>query len=156
MTDTPHDVDGLLRKNAELLGEVKALKAKVAEVEGERDAAIADATAAKEAAHLVSIEKPLQAGLAGAFIAPWRVVRPLLDEHFDFATGDDGLPSIKDKQGSPVALDGLIAEFAGIPDLAAMLRPPQGGGARGSDLPGTGPTQDKKKPEAVAPAFGLR
>jgi len=86
---TNHDVDGLLRKNAELLAEVKGLKAKVAEVEGERDAATGDAAMAREVARQVSIERPLEGVLGGAFVAPWRVVRPLLDEHFQFELADD-------------------------------------------------------------------
>jgi cell division septum initiation protein DivIVA len=154
MTETTHDVDGLLRKNAELLGEVKELKAKLAEVEGERDTANADAAAAKEAARQVSLEKPLESDLGGAFVAPWRVVRPLLDEHFDFAVGDDGSPSITDKKGRAVAPGTMIAELAAIPDLAAMLRPAQGGGAKGSGHHDR--AMKPTKPETVAPAFGLR
>lgn len=158
MTDkTEHDVDGLLRKNAELLGQLKQLKARVTEIEAERDAAQSSAQAATDTMQRVQLLEPVEHALAGAFVAPWRVMKPLLDEHFDFALGDNGKPQIKMKAtGDIVAVDGMIAAMAPIPDLAAAMRPPSGGGARGT----AGSLADKEAPKtkaaAVAGPFGLR
>lgn len=158
MTETKdHDVDGLLRKNAELLGEVKALKARVAEIEVERDAAAADAAGARETMRRVQLEEPLEQALGGAFVAPWRIMRPLVDEHFDVDLGEDGKPQITAKaDGAAVALAGLLTAMQAVPDLAAAMRPPAGAGARGNDHPqdreqGEGPARPK-----VASPFGLR
>ena len=156
MSDDKHDVDGLLRKNAELLSEVKAMKAKVTEVEGERDNALGEAVAAKEVARQVSIERPLEAALGSAFVAPWRVVRPLLDEHFDFALGDDGIAAIADKTGGELAFDKLLEQANAIPDLAVMLKPPSGGGAKASSAYHGSEKPVEKQGTGVASPFGLR
>jgi hypothetical protein len=157
-SEAKHDIDGLLRKNAELLGELKAARARIAEHESERDAARADAQTARDTMRRVQLEEPLEQALAGAFTVPWRIMRLLLGEHVDFALGDDGKPSITAKgTGEAVPLSGMIAAMATIPDLAAALRPPRGGNAlgndRGSSLPDV--SQPKAKPK-VAQAFGLR
>lgn len=160
MADNEHDVDGLLRKNAELLAEVKTLKAKIADTEGERDSAKQAAGEAQDAMRRVAVEKPLEQALGGAFVAPWRVVRPLLDEHFAIGLGADDVPDIKtivtEGDGEAVGLTELMAQVQTIPDLAAMLRPPSGGGARGGDGR-DGPATVKTEPkEKVASTFGLR
>ena len=151
-----HDVDGLLRKNAELLGEVKALKAKVAEIEGERDGARAEAQEARETMRRVQLDEPLEQVLGGAFVAPWRIMRPLVEEHFDAVLGEDGRPQITAKaSGEAVAMGGMIAAMQAVPDLAAALRPPRGSGARGNN--GHDPHEPQAKPQAkVASPFGLR
>lgn len=152
-----HDVDGLLRKNAELLGQVKTLKARIGELEAERDAAQVSAQTATETMRRVQLDDPVQQALDKAFVAPWRVMKPLLDEHFDFALGDDGKPEIKIKgNGEVVTLDGIIAAMATIPDLAAALRPPSGGGARGSGARDILPPDGHDTRRAVASQFGLR
>ena len=158
MTDkTEHDVDGLLRKNAELLGQVKTLKARVTELEAERDTAQANAQAATDTMQRVQLLEPVEQALGGAFVAPWRVMKPLLDEHFDFALGDDGKPEIKMKAtGEVVAVDGMIAAMAPIPDLAAAMRPASGGGARGSASHLSDRESEKGKTAKVAGPFGLR
>jgi len=157
-----HDVDGLLRKNAELLAEVKSLKAKVAEIEGARDEALQAASDAQDTVAKVTLEKPLEAVMGGAFVAPWRVVRPLLDEHFVFdAAADDGAQikvRAEDGEGEAVALDAIISHVQAIPDLAAMLKPPRGGGASGGRVGDRDPERGKasEKTEQVASPFGLR
>jgi cell division septum initiation protein DivIVA len=154
-----HDVDGLLRKNSELLAEVKGLKAKVAEVEGERDEALQASSDAQDAMRKVTLEKPLETVLSGAFVAPWRVVRPLLDEHFVFdATADEGAQirvRAEDGEGEAVALDGLMQHCQTIPDLAAMLKPASGGGASGGLDMDRATAKKDAKPKVASP-FGIR
>jgi hypothetical protein len=86
-SEAKHDIDGLLRKNAELLGELKAAKARIAELESERDAARADAQVARDTMRRVQLEEPLEQSLGQAFVAPWKIMRPLLGEHFTFELG---------------------------------------------------------------------
>lgn len=157
MTDgaKEHDVDGLLRKNAELLGEVKELKAKLAEAEGARDAALQAASAAQATMRGVALERPLEGALGGAFIAPWRVVRPLLDEHFTFGMGEGQIAEIKTLSGEAVALEGIMGHIQAIPDLAVMLKPASGGGAVGSVRNYTIDGKAEPKPKVASP-FGIR
>jgi hypothetical protein len=155
---TEHDVDGLLRKNAELLSELKAARTRIAELEAERDSAQADAQVARDVMRRVQLEEPLEQALGQAFVAPWRIMRLLLDEHFDFALGEDGKPHITAKAtGEAVPLTGMVAAAASIPDLAAAVRPPRGGGALGNDRGSSlaNVPQQKPKPK-VAQTFGLR
>ena len=158
MTDgaKEHDVEGLLRKNAELLGEVKELKTKLQEAEGAREAALQAASDARGAMRRVALERPLEGVLGRAFVAPWRVVRPLLDEHFTIDMGSGDVAEIKTLSGELVTLDKLMQHVQTIPDLAAMLKPPSGGGASG----GRGHSGEiERKPEPkpkVASPFGIR
>lgn len=155
--DNGHDVEGLLRKNAELLGEVRSLKGRVGEIERERDEALQAAEAANATMRRLQLEEPVEQALAGAFVAPWRVMRPLLDEHLDFALTDEGRPEITVRaSGEVVPPGGLMAFVSTVPDLAAVLRPPSGGGARsvGEDAGGVAPRKPER--EAIAPKFGLR
>lgn len=156
MTDqVTHDVDGLLRKNAELLAEVKALKAKITEADSARETALQAASDAQATMRKVALERPLEAALGGAFVAPWRVVRPLVEEHFSFGMGADDVAEIKTQSGEAVALADLMGHVQTIPDLAAMLRPASGGGASGGRS-GTEAQDKAKPPEKVASPFGLR
>lgn len=159
MGDEKHDVDGLLRKNGELLAEVKALKAKVTELEGERDGAKADADTAQAMTRSVSIERPLEAVLGNSFVAPWRIVRPMLDEHFSFDLSDEGGAVVTARgdegEGEAIPLSQIGHRVNAIADLSAMLKPPTGGGGRGST--GAGNIQSEEKtPRKVASPFGLR
>jgi hypothetical protein len=151
-SETKHDIDGLLRKNAELLGELKAAKARIAELESERDSARADAQVARDTMRRVQLEEPLEQALAGAFTVPWRIMRPLLGEHFTFELGDDGKPRVTAKAtNEPVPLSGMIAAMATIPDLAAALRPPRGGNALGNDRGSSVPDVSQPKPKPKVP-----
>lgn len=157
MSEEPkHDVDGLLRKNAELLGEVKEFKAKLQEAEGAREAALQAASEARGAMRRVALERPLEGALGRSFVAPWRVVRPLMDEHFTFDMSADDVAQIKTLSGEAVVMDDLLKHVQAIPDLAAMLKPPSGGGASGSG--GCMERAEKKsepKPKVASP-FGIR
>ncbi|WP_295047483.1 hypothetical protein [uncultured Paracoccus sp.] len=155
--DGGHDVEGLLRKNAELLGEVRSLKGRIGEIERERDEALQAAETAKDAMLRLQLEEPVEQALSGAFVAPWRVMRPLLDEHLEFALTEEGRPEIKVRSsGEVLPQDGLMGFVATIPDLAAALKPPSGGGARsvGEDSGGVAPRKPEHRP--VARQFGLR
>lgn len=151
-----HDVDGLLRKNAELLAEVKGLKARIAALEGERDTAKAEADTAQATMRQTLLDDPLERELGGAFTLPWRHMRPLVEEHFSFALGDDGKPvATPAAGGDPIALEDVRGAFAAIPDLAVALRPAKGGGSTG----GAGRhvlEPVKASREKVASPFGLR
>ena len=151
-----HDVDGLLRKNAELLAEVKTLKSKITALEGERDTAKAEADTAQATMRKTLLDDPLERELGEAFSLPWRHMRPLVEEHFSFALGDDGKPvATPAAGGDPVVLAEVKGAFAAIPDLAVALRPAKGGGATG----GAGrhvPEPEKASREKVASPFGLR
>lgn len=156
--DTQHDTEGLMRKNAELLAEVKKLKARIADLEGERDAAQERAEAAQATMRRVQLEEPIEAALGEAFRLPWRIVKPLVEEHFAFELGEDGKPQVTAvATGEAVEMAGLVAEMAAIPDLAAAMRPPSGGGAKGNDGGmRDAATEARAKPEKVASPFGLR
>ncbi|HDR28854.1 hypothetical protein [Rhodovulum sp.] len=152
-----HDVHGLLRKNAELLGELKAAKAKVAELEAERDAALAKAAEAEATMRQTLLDAPVERTLGEAFSLPWRHMRPAIEEHFTFALGEDGKPvATPTDGGEPVPLDQVTRMCASIPDLAVALRPAQGGGARSSGEHVADPDAGKPRPESLAGPFGLR
>jgi hypothetical protein len=153
-----HDVDALLRKNAELLGEVKALKAKVADLEGERDAAKDGEGQAKAAMQKILLDDPLEREIGKLFSLPWRHIRPLVEEHFTFTLADDGKPvATPVAGGDALPIDKLLSHFNAIPDLVVALNRPIGGGAKGSD--GTrlyDPPKPDEAPRKVASQFGLR
>lgn len=155
MSEDQTDVSGLMRKNAELLAEVKALKGKLQEAESAREAALQAANEAQAVTRRVALETPLQDALSGRFVVPWRIVRPLLDDHFAFDMGADGGAEIKTKAGEAVALADLPGQLATIPDLAALLHPPRGGGAKGSHT-GHDVDDKPKQPDRVASPFALR
>jgi len=151
-----HDVDGLLRKNAELLAEVKGLKAKVEALEGDLDAAKQNADTASATMRQTLLDDPLERELSAAFSLPWRHMRALVEEHFTFALGDDGKPiATPAAGGDPVALDDVREAFSAIPDLAVALRPAKGGGAKGGSV-GYIPEMEKARQKNVAKPFGLR
>ncbi|PVA11546.1 hypothetical protein DC366_00820 [Pelagivirga sediminicola] len=159
-----HNVEGLLRKNAELLADIKTLKGRVATLEAERDAAQEARDTANAEVQRVKLDEPLENSVASMFSVPWRIMRPVIEEHFKFDLGEDGKPVFSDIEGNPVSLGERDAVFApddlrqammAVPDLAAAMRPPRGGGARGNDG-GVSPTPVKSGSEKVAPRLGLR
>jgi hypothetical protein len=157
--ENEHDVEGLLRKNAELLGEVKTLKARVAELEGTTREAQTSAEASAARLRALMLDEPLERDLAASFVIPWRVTRPLLEEHFDFALGDDGRPVVTRKNGGePVAFGEIFDALGTIPDLAALVRPARGAEERGhTRIPTRRREDDNKQQEVVgASPFGLR
>lgn len=156
---TEHDVAGLLRKNSELLAEVRSLKQRLSEAEGALDAAQAETRAAQAAAQRVVVEEPLEAAMASRFLAPWRVVRSLLNEHFDIAATDDGLSIARrgvEGDDAAVSLDALFDHVLEIPDLAMMLVPERGGGAKGVTYAPQPRDEGDGAPRKVANPFGLR
>jgi hypothetical protein len=50
----------------------------------------------------------------------------------------------------------MVAAMATIPDLAAALRPPRGGGALGNDRGSSLPDVPQQRKPKVAATFGLR
>lgn len=162
MTDqktVEEELEAVKRKNAELLGEVKGLKAKIAGLEEERDAAAGRADKAEATMGKVLLEDPIERGIAPRFVVPWRVMRPLIAEHFDFALNDEGKPMATTKGETPETLDleGVLTAMQAIPDLAASMRLPQGDGAKGSRSDQTGRTPPaQQEPARQTARFGLR
>jgi hypothetical protein len=151
-----HDVDGLLRKNAELLAEVKGLKARITALEGERDTAKAEADTAQATMRQTLLDDPIERELGAVFSLPWRHMRPLVEEHFSFTLGDDGKPvATPAAGGDALMLESVRGAFASIPDLAVALRPAKGGGATGGGARHV-PEPEKASREKVASPFGLR
>jgi hypothetical protein len=166
MTDeqTEHNVEGLLRKNAELLAEIKTLKGRVASLEGERDASNTARDDAQAEVRRVTLDEPLENTVASMFSVPWRVMRSVVEEHFKFSLDEGGKPVLSDVDGNPVSLGDRNATFTpddlrrvmmAVPDLAATMRPPQGGGAQGGTQNGGGKTI-ATPPKKVATQLGLR
>lgn len=162
MTDqktVEEELEAVKRKNAELLGEVKGLKAKITGLEEERDAASGRADKAEATMGKVLLEDPIERGIAPRFVVPWRVVRPLIAEHFDFALNDEGKPMATTKGETPETLDleGVLEAMQTIPDLAASMRLPQGDGGRAPRSDQTGRTPPaQQEPARQTARFGLR
>lgn len=170
--DTSHDVQGLIAKRDELLGEVRKLKARVAELEGDVSAAVARADTAEADLRRVRLDEPVAHVLGDLFAINLRHALPEVKDHFDFALGDDGNVRFTTKDGSPVTIkDGAKEREAGFSaaDIRAaliqhggfdeILRAPGVGGS--GKPPGSGggshvASVPAKKAEKVAPAFGLR
>ena len=153
------ELEAVKRKNAELIGEVRGLKEKIAGLEQERDAAAGRADEAKNTMDRVLLEEPLERGIAPRFVVPWRVVRPLVAEHFDFALNDEGKPVATTKGEKPETLDleGVLLRMNEIPDLAASMRKPMGDGSAGNTgTRGSHAPQPKPPAPQPGPRFGLR
>lgn len=170
--DENDELEKLRAKRDELLGEVKALKAKNAELESARAEAVTRADAAEGEVRRVRLDEPVEAVLGDLFTVRLKHVLPEIREHFDFALGEDGEISFTTKDGEPVTIgSGSGAREAGFTadDVRAalvahgafdeILRAPGAGGS--GKPPGSGSTaQDAQrqgqKPARVAPTFGLR
>lgn len=161
MTDqktVEEELEAVKRKNAELLGELKGLKAKIAGLEEERDAAKGRADEAEATMGRVLLEDPIEREIAPRFVVPWRVLRPLIAEHFEFALNDEGKPVATTKGDEPETLDmaGVLTAMQAIPDIAATMRLPKGDGDRGSPpARSRPPSAQNEKPNPPA-RFGLR
>src|SRR6056297_1082184 len=102
--DKKDDVQGLIAKRDELLGEVKKLKAKVADLEGERDAEKTRADTAEADLRRVRLDDPVEQIMGDLFTIKLRHALPEVKDHFDFVLGDDGAVRFTDKDGEPVKI----------------------------------------------------
>lgn len=166
-TETPADLSGLTAKRDELLAQVKALKARLAEVEAERDGAQAAAAEAEARFNAAVIDRPVDAVLADLFLVPLRHVKPEIEAHFAFGVGDEGAIRVLDQDGNPVMLEGREAQCApadmlkllrGIGTLDEVLRGTlaSGGGAVATGASGAMVSRKQETPRKVASPFGLR
>lgn len=161
------DETGLTAKRDELLAEVKILKARLKEVEAERDAERERADKAEGEFRRVTIDDPVEAVLADLFVVPLRHVMGEVREHFDFVRDDAGALQMRTKAGEPVKLsDGAEVTFEPEAIRKALLEVGTldevvrgtlaiGGGApggKGGQPAATGPV--RRAP--VAQRFGLR
>lgn len=165
------DVQKLLAKRDELLGEVKKLKGRVADLEGERDAAQERADTAEADLRRVRLDDPVEHMLGDLFTIKLRHALPEVKDHFDFALGDDGAVKFTTKDGEPVKItEGGKEREAGFnaKDIGAalsehggfdeILRAP---GVGGSGKPPSSSSVrsgggEGKKSDSVAQPFGLR
>ncbi len=170
MTEKHQDENnaGLIAKRDELLGEVRALKAKLAEVTAERDAMAAAKGKCEADLKALTIDRPTDDILTQIAVLPVRFVRPLFDEHFSVQLDEAGQLQFLTADGQPVQIDGRDAVFSAgdiqtamgaIEEFKSVVKGNQssGGGAPGGGRGhvSTEPVKPKK-PERVAPAFGLR
>jgi len=166
------DVQGLLSKRDELLREVRTLKDRVTELEGERDAATGRAEKAETEVQRVRLDEPVAEILGDMFAVKLKYVLPDIQEHFAFTLADDGKVQFTAKDGAPVKVGdaGKEREASFNPDdVRAALeahggfddvllsrgksgggKPPATRAGAGVALPGAG------KARKVAPEFGLR
>lgn len=161
------DETGLTAKRDELLAEVKALKARLREVEAERDAERERADRAEGEFQRVTIDDPVEAILADLFVVPLRHVMGEVREHFSFVRDEAGALQIRDKEGQPVKLaDGREVTFEPEPIRRALLEVgtldevvrgtlAAGGGATGGAVGQPNPTGPIRR-APVAQRFGLR
>lgn len=161
------DETGLTAKRDELLAEVKALKARLREVEAERDIERQRAERAEAEYQRVTIDDPTEAMLADLFVVPLRHVMGEVREHFSFVRDENGGLQIRDKDGQPIKLtDGREVTFEPEPIRRALLEVgtldevvrgtfAAGGGATGGALVQPNPTGPTRN-APVAQRFGLR
>ena len=112
MTDDVMNEGGLIAKRDELLAEVRKLKARLAEVEGERDAEKVRADAAESNLQRVTVDEPVEAVLSKVFAVSLHRVMPDLKEHYRFDRGEDGQLQFRTKEGEPVMVKDREAGFA--------------------------------------------
>lgn len=166
MTDDATNQSGLIAKRDELLAEVKKLKARLAEVEGERDSAMQRADKAEAEFQRVTLDEPVKAVLGDVFAVSLGYVMPTVNERYSFVRNEDGQIEFRTKDGEPVKLEDREADFtvsdiydalAATGDFDDVLRASQanGSGAKG----GSGQTfarNDTKTRAPIASPFGLR
>lgn len=169
--DKKDDVQGLIAKRDELLGEVKKLKARVADLESERDAEKARADTAEGDLRRVRLDDPVEQIMGDLFTIKLRHALPEVKDHFDFVLGDDGAVRFTTKEGEPVTITeggkereaafsagdirkaltdhGGFDEILRAEGVAGSGKPPASTSSGVSSAP-------VRKGEKVAPAFGLR
>ncbi|MEI4262332.1 hypothetical protein [Roseovarius sp. D0-M9] len=165
------DVQGLLAKRDELLREVKNLKGRVAELEGERDAANGRADNAEGEVQRVRLDEPVAAVLGDMFAVKLKYVLPDVQEHFSFNLGDDGQVQFTAKDGARVKVGeagkereagfnsddvrAALEAHGGFDDV--LLTRAKGGTGKPPSAGQNGVmTGDAPKSQKVAPEFGLR
>jgi|GEM_PF-4646573 len=169
--DKKDDVQALIAKRDELLGEVKKLKARLADLEGERDTAVARADTAEADLRRVRLDDPVEQIMGDLFTIKLRHALPEVKDHFDFALDDDGAVKFTTKDGEPVKItEGGKEREAGFTaeDIRAaltehggfdeILRAPGvgGSGKPPASTSGAVASDRAEKGGKVAPAFGLR
>lgn len=157
--------NALIAKRDELLAEVRKLKARLAEVEGERDTALERAAKAEGDFQRVTVDEPVEAVLSQVFAVPLRYVMPDLKEHYSFGRDQEGQLQFRTKDGEPVMVKDRDAAFTeeDIYDALAetgkfgeVLRASRavGSGSPGGSLRPVTKTEEKK--QRVDSPFGLR
>ena len=159
------NAEGLLAKRDELLGEVKALKAKVASLEADLGTANATAEAAQQEVQRIKLDEPLAECLGDMFSVRLKYVMPEVQEHFAFSLSDDGI-KFTQKNGDPVKIGDRDAEFnpadirkaleqVGGFDGVLLSEQVGGGGKPPSSASGRTITDTPARPEPQQ-KFGLR
>jgi len=167
MSDNAETVDlsGLTAKRDELLAKVKELKGRIAELEGERDAILAQATESAARFKAEVIDRPVDEVLADLVLIPLRHVKPEIEAHFTFELGDDGAIQVRDKDGKPVVVDGreiqctrgdMMKALATVGTLDEVLRGTLAKGAGGTSKNEGLAASEPVKAKQVASPFGLR
>jgi len=159
------NAEGLLAKRDELLGEVKALKAKVASLEADLGTANATAEAAQQEVQRIKLDEPLAECLGNLFSVRLKYVLPEVQEHFAFSLSDDGI-KFTQKNGDPVKIGDRDAEFNPADIRTALeqvggfdgvlLTKMIGGGGKPPSSSSGGAIADSPAPHAPRQQFGLR
>ncbi|QKK02739.1 MAG: hypothetical protein HND55_08820 [Pseudomonadota bacterium] len=151
--DNP-ELQGLVEKRDQLLAEVKKLKARVTELEGERDTANERADRAEAEVQRITVDNPVDDLLKDVFTVPTDQARKLLDGQFKFERGEDGI-ALFDAEGERVA--GFDADEVKEALQAAGYSKTILLGSRASGSGGTTETQSaKSEPAPRARSYGLR
>ncbi|WP_312379036.1 hypothetical protein [Pseudomonas oryzihabitans] len=165
------EIERLREKNAELLNEVKRYKTRATEAEGALDTARNELTTIK-------LHQPVEDMLRDMFVVSPRLARLELEEHYQFALGEDGKVQVTDKQGQPLSLlpdatsddpnpkarpaafnaEDMRQAFvqAGKFDKILVGSRATGGGASGANRSSGAPAKTNEPAQNPAPAFGLR
>jgi len=165
MENPMENAEGLLAKRDELLGEVKALKAKVAKLEADLGNAAASAEAAQAEVQRVKLHQPLEKCLGDMFSVRLKYVLPEVQEHFAFSLADD-VVKFTQKNGDPVMIGNREAEFTPADIRKALeqvggfdgvlLSELKGGGGKPPNSAAGGVVKDTPTPAATPQKFGLR
>ncbi len=154
--DTP-DTAALLAKRDQLLGELKALKTRLAETEAECDAWKGKATTADDRLRRFKIDDPLEDLASHMFGIPTRFAVQMLRDHFAFELGEDGQVTVRDKAGAelPFTAEAIATAAEAVPELAEHFRKAEGPAPGGGSRRPRG-TRASAPAKPVSPALGLR